>query len=152
MRFSLKSMMICVFAIAMLCAISFTLPTRLSGFILCSSLLLLPAALVTGIVFGTADHRTFAIGASATFATMIWAESPVRSLLRFNSFGGIESTITLLLALLLLACAGTTAIWTRRWLVEHAEEPAVDPPPLPEPTTTQAARTSARSDQRNAAE
>ncbi len=136
MQYSLKSMMIFFFVIALLCAFSFALPRFISYIILCTLLLMVPACLVTGIVFGSGDQKAFSIGASATFITMIWTNGPLKNLLSFSLAGysnlsRTNTTLTVVLTFLTIGCAGAVAVVTRRRLAARHSEPPLPPPTSP---------------------
>lgn len=131
MQFSLKSLMIFFFVVVLLCALTFALPRFIGHTIFSTMLLMLPAALVTGIIYGTGDQQAFAIGGTATLATMIWANGPLKPF----SFDAYDRSwngtlFTTVLTFLILGCAGTVAVGVRRRLVQHGKQPPVSPPPV----------------------
>lgn len=120
MQFSLKTMMIGTFIAAMMCAFAFTLPRSLTSLFAFAINVLLPSVLIPSIVYGNSDQRAFAIGATASFTTMVFS-------------GGVRElpfpAIRLLVVPLLTLLGGWLALRTRDWLACRSS-PAVAPPPV----------------------
>jgi hypothetical protein len=65
-RFRLKTLFLLTFLVAVACGILFALPDWASCVVLIAVVLLSPAALVAGIVYGRGARRAFAIGCLAS--------------------------------------------------------------------------------------
>ncbi len=128
MQFSLRTMMFAMFIIAVLCAVLFAFPSWLTGMFTGALVCLLPAFLVTTIVYGDTEQRAFAIGASATYLVGLMG-FPGFLRPRFG-WGGLNAAVLLFFFPLLLAVSGWGSVRWRRWLLRRA---VAATPPSPPP-------------------
>ena len=123
MQFSLKALMIAMLVAAILCAILFSFPRWLTTLLLFFVASLLPAVLVTTIVYGECEQRVFAIGAATTYLVMYlnpaFGNSPFRQLSGFRLHDG---PLEFLLFLVLLCASGWISVRFRRWLLRRSTE------------------------------
>ncbi|MDG2382699.1 MAG: hypothetical protein P8N76_13600 [Pirellulaceae bacterium] len=118
MQFSLKTMMIAICLVAVICAVNLTLPLALVSFVVLTLKVLVPSALVTGILYGDSDQRAFSIGASASFLTVVLTEH-----------GGTFVLPSELVVIPVAVClGGWSALKTRVWLARRATSTVEAPP------------------------
>lgn len=112
MQFSLRTLMLVMLVVAVLCAVLFTFPGWLTGRVMATVTSLLPSLLVIAAVYGDGERRVFALGAATTYLAVALRD---RSWL--SSYGnGLTEFVGGLFLLLLLGGSGYTCVWFRRWL------------------------------------
>ena len=123
MQFSLKTLMIVMLTVAVFCAIRFSLPYALSSLAFQIATLLIPAVLLTIVIHGSEEQRTFAVGALATYVALL--------LLTVRNWPGVTSPfVNLLFSVFVLTAAGGVSVLTRRFLLGV---PLLRRTPLPPP-------------------
>jgi hypothetical protein len=76
MQFSLKTLMIAMLIVAVLCGTLFSFPRPLTSLLIFFVASMLPALLVTLIVYGDGGQRVFAIGAATTYMALLMGLPP----------------------------------------------------------------------------
>jgi hypothetical protein len=133
MQFSLKTLMIAMLIVAVLCGILFSFPRPLTSLMVFFAASMLPALLVTMIVYGDGGKRVFAIGAATTYVALLMGLPPRPSgFPRFGRFLGSPGEFLFLLFLLVVA--GLFSVGFQRWLLgrstrlRHPDSAPVMPP------------------------
>ncbi|MCP4190641.1 MAG: hypothetical protein GY768_08425 [Planctomycetaceae bacterium] len=120
MQFSLKTMMIATCIVAVICALKLSLSFALVGFVVLILKVLVPSALVTGMVYGDSGQRIFSMGASAAFLTIILTER--------SGWLSVEATRMVMIPVA-VCLGGWFALKTRVWLASRST-PSVEAPPV----------------------
>lgn len=125
MRFTLKTMLAAVSAAALVCTVFFALPGMISLIVLGVFWMLLPAALVAGIVYGRGYGRAFSIGAVVTGGCMpmLWLYAmfsgfAIISDIDFADSGGEEVVILQIYFAVIFGCiaaSGLVSMAVRWW-------------------------------------
>ena len=113
MQFSLRTLMLVMLGIAVLCAVLFTFPGWLTGLVMAIVITVLPSLLVIAAVYGEGERRVFALGAATTYLAVALRDHPW--LLSYG--GGRGEFVGGLFLLVLLGGSGYACVWFRRWLL-----------------------------------
>ena len=119
MQFSLRTMMLLLFAVAFVCAMLFSFPTWLTTIMLMLAFTVLPSLLVIMIVYGDIDQRTFGIGAVTAFGSVMTYTGG--SILGLGSAPYV-SLFSWILILVGVGVSGWVSVRFRRWLVLQQED------------------------------
>jgi hypothetical protein len=120
MQFSLRSLLIVTVIVAVLCSLTLGSVLSLGDLAWQSVLKLIPAALVTGIVYGRGDQRTFSIGCAASYVAGVFLMTSVdTTTVRLNL---ITMSLGIPLQLAVLVAAGLLAVWLRRQLESSRDD------------------------------
>ena len=118
MRFSLKSLMIAIFAIALTLVLPSPLLRLVERWVWC----LLPTVLVAHLIYGNARQRALATGSLTAYVAMTWQAEAIW-------IGRPFVAIRWVLMLSVLGLAGWSTDWWRRRLGGASDEAIVPPPP-----------------------
>jgi hypothetical protein len=127
MQFSLKSLMILMFIVAVFCTIVLAEVHQalFAEFVWRLVMTLVPAILAIGIIYGQDEQRTFWIGCAASYAAGMWLRPGISS--SVISFGPLIF-VEMMFQLGVFMVGGLLAVWFRRRL--EATRPPVRKPPI----------------------
>ena len=109
MRFRLKTLFLLTFVVAAACGVLFALPDWLSCVVLAAVVMVSPAALVAGIVYGRGARRAFAIGCLASGGWALFGAPYYLAAVFSDGIDGItniDSETAMLFKIAFVACYG----------------------------------------------
>jgi hypothetical protein len=126
-QFTIRSMLILTAIVAVLCSILFAMPDWAADLFLFFLAMFIPAILVTLLVYGTRNQRTFGVGAlfPTGFLLLVALNICTVRVPDFDTFlpssANYHGRLTVALFWMLGALNGYLCVLTRRWIEKHRE-------------------------------